>query len=85
MKRISFKEVESMVKEIPTNKSLGQDRFTFEFFNAFWHFLGMDIVYLVEESRNLKKIWSTLNAKYITLIQKTNPNSGPSGYHPITL
>eukprot|EP00253_Pinus_taeda_P025221 PITA_25221 len=48
-------------------------------------FLGQDILEVVEESRVKHRMWSGMNATFITLIPKTNNFEEAQGFRPIAL
>ena len=51
MRETTLEEVEEIVKGMKRNKAPRPDRFTVEFYQAGWHFLGQYILEVVEESR----------------------------------
>lgn len=59
---INKEKVENVVKSMPTNKALGPNGFTIEFFQVRWSFLGKEIHALVEESERLRYIHPYLNS-----------------------
>eukprot|EP00253_Pinus_taeda_P022654 PITA_22654 len=63
----------------------GPDGFTVDFFQAGWHFLGKEILDLVEESRINQKVWPALNSTFFALIPKGDNLEEANGYRPIAL
>lgn len=56
-----------------------------EFYQASWHFLGQDILEVVEESRRLQKVWNGLNSTLLSLIPKMAHSDTAQGFLPIAL
>jgi len=77
--------VEEIVQGMKKNKALGLDGFTAEFYQATWHFMGRDILEVMEESRQNQKVCPSLNSTFITLIPKTSKLEYPHGFFPIAL
>jgi len=67
---ITQEEVYHAVKEIPPWKVLGLDGFTTNFFHHCWDLIKEEVLQVVEESRTSSQVLSTLNATFLTLIQK---------------
>lgn len=71
MHTATLEEVEEIVKGMQKNKAARPDGFTAKFYQATWHFVGQDILEVVEESRCIQKVCPSLNSTFITLIPKT--------------
>lgn len=85
MRAATMEEVEEVVMNIKKGKAPWPDRFTTEFYQAGWHFLGQDILEAVEESRLKQKIWPGINSTLLTLIPKSNKSEDAQGFRPIAL
>eukprot|EP00253_Pinus_taeda_P011982 PITA_11982 len=85
MRAVTIEELEEVVKSMKKGTAPGPDGFTVDFFQAGWHFLGKDILDLVEESRINQKVWPALNSTFFALIPKGNNHEEASGFRPIAL
>lgn len=85
MRAATLEEVEEIVKGMKKNKALGPDGFTMEFYQAGWHFLGQDILEVIEESRSHQKVWPGLNSTLLSLIPKSAHSETAQIFHPIAL
>lgn len=63
----------------------GRDGFTVEFYQAGSHFLGQDILEVVEESRRHQKVWPGLNSTLLSIIPKSAHSETAQGFRPIAL
>lgn len=50
-----------------------------------WPILGIDILEVVEESRQPRKVHSNLNSTFLALIPKSEHSEEPQGFRPISL
>eukprot|EP00253_Pinus_taeda_P014726 PITA_14726 len=85
MRAATFEEIEETVKAMKKGTSPGPDGFTVDFYQAGWHFLGKEILEMVEESRMNQKVWPALNSTFYALIPKTDNREDPNGFRPIAL
>ena len=85
MKSITLKEVQEAVFQIKEGTFPGLDGFTVNFFHNFWEMVEMDVWWIVEKSRISGHILPTLNATYLTLIQKREGVDTPNKFRPISL
>lgn len=85
MRKITKEEVEEIVKNMKRNKAPGPDGYTFEFFQAAWHFLAEEVVEIAEEVRINQRVWPGINATLLALIPKTNQADQADGFRPISL
>eukprot|EP00253_Pinus_taeda_P005455 PITA_05455 len=85
MRAVTLAEVEEVVMNMKKGKAPGPDGFTAEFYQAGWQFLGQDIMEVVEESRVQNRMWSGMNATFLTLIPKSNNSEEAQGFRPIAL
>jgi len=46
-----MEDLKEVVMNMSRNKATGTDGYTVEFFQASWHFMGKEILEVVEESR----------------------------------
>ena len=82
---VSEEEVSEVIKEMKSGKAPGPDRFNVDFFKAFWDTVNQDILEVVEDSRQHKKVLKALNATFIVLIPKKENAMTPDGFRPIVL
>ena len=68
-----------------TNKALGLDEFTIEFFKAYWYILKEDLLILIRNFHRTKKVLPAINATFLTLIPKSSQADSPDKFHPIAL
>eukprot|EP00253_Pinus_taeda_P035962 PITA_35962 len=85
MRAASLDEVEEVVMSMKKGTAPGPDGFTVDFYQAGWHFLGKEILDLVEESRMNQKVWTALNSTFFSLIPKTDNSEDTKGFRPIAL
>eukprot|EP00253_Pinus_taeda_P030826 PITA_30826 len=85
MRTTTLAEVKEVVMNMKKGKAPGPDGFTTEFYQAGWQFLGQDILEVVEESRVKNRMWSGMNATFLTLIPKSNNSEEAQGFRPIAL
>ena len=69
-KAIEMTEVETAVKQMAKDKSLGPNGFTTNFFHACWDWLKEEIWASVEDSRKSWSILRALNSTFLTRIPK---------------
>eukprot|EP00253_Pinus_taeda_P018718 PITA_18718 len=81
----TLEEIEETVKAMKKGIAPGPDGFTVDFFQAGWHFLGKEILELVEESRMNQKVWLALNSTFYALIPKGDNLEDANGFRPIAL
>ncbi|GKA91191.1 RNA-directed DNA polymerase, eukaryota [Tanacetum coccineum] len=67
---VSFEEIKKAVWDCGTNKSLGPDGFSFEFFHSHWNTLNQDIVAAVHEFFATGSFPPGCNSTFIALIPK---------------
>eukprot|EP00253_Pinus_taeda_P023411 PITA_23411 len=85
MRAASLDEVEEVVMSMNKGTAPGPDGFTVDFYQAGWHFMGKEIMELIEESRMNQKVWSALNSIFFTLIPKNDNSEDAKGFRPISL
>eukprot|EP00253_Pinus_taeda_P002612 PITA_02612 len=85
MRAPTMEEVEEIVMNMKKGKAPGPDGFTVEFYKAGWHFLGQEILEVVEESRMKQKICPGINSTFLTLIPESNKSEDAQGFRPIAL
>eukprot|EP00253_Pinus_taeda_P028344 PITA_28344 len=85
MRAATMEEVEEVVMNMKKGKAPRPDGFTVEFYQAGWHFLGQEILEVVEESRMKQKIWPSINSTFLTPIPKSNKLEDAQGFRPIAL
>ena len=69
-KEITEEEVNLILHSFQKGKSLGLDGFTLEFFLGFYDLLKKDILEVVKESQNSRKVLGMMNSAFLTLILK---------------
>lgn len=85
MRVASLEEVEEVVMSMKKGTVPGPDGFTVDFYQAGWHFMGKEILDLIEESRINQKVWPALNSTFFTLIPKNDNSEDAKGFRPISL
>eukprot|EP00253_Pinus_taeda_P009011 PITA_09011 len=81
----TLEEIEETMKAMKKGTAPGPDGFTVDFFQAGWHFLGKEILELVEESRMNQKVWPAINSTFYALIPKGDNLEDANGFRPIAL
>ena len=66
-------------------RALGLDGFPMEFFQEFWEIINMDLLEVVKESLQNKKMLHALNCTLLTLIPKKEGVDNLDSFHPIAL
>eukprot|EP00253_Pinus_taeda_P015937 PITA_15937 len=85
MRAASLEEVEEVVMSMKKGTTPGLDGFTVDFYQAGWHFMGKEILELIEEYRINQKVWPALNSTFFTLIPKSDKSEDAKGFRPIAL
>lgn len=79
------KEIDSMMKTLPNNKSPGPDGYNNEFLKAAWSVVKHDFYDLCSSFYNNSCYLQSINSSNITLIPKTLNGKYVSDYRPISL
>eukprot|EP00253_Pinus_taeda_P036581 PITA_36581 len=85
MRAVTIEELAEVVKAMKKGTAPGPNGFTVDFYQAGWHFLGKEILDLVEESRINQKVWPALNSTFFALIPKGDNLEEANGFRPIAL
>eukprot|EP00253_Pinus_taeda_P026017 PITA_26017 len=85
MRATTLEERKETVKAMKKGTAPGPGGFTVDFFQAGWHFLGKEILELVEESRMNLKVWPAINCTFYALIPKGDNLEDANGFRPIAL
>eukprot|EP00253_Pinus_taeda_P027077 PITA_27077 len=85
MRAVTLEELEEVVKAMKKGTAPRPDGFTVFFYQAGWHFMGKEILDLVEESRINQKVWPALNSTFFALIPKGDNLEEANGFRPIAL
>eukprot|EP00253_Pinus_taeda_P017254 PITA_17254 len=85
MRAVTLEEIEETVKAMKKGTAPSLDGFTVDFFQAGWHFLGKEILELVEESRMNQKVWPAINSTFYALIPKGDNLEDANGFRTIAL
>eukprot|EP00253_Pinus_taeda_P021290 PITA_21290 len=85
MRAATLEEIEETVKAMKKGTAPRPDGFIVDFFQAGWHFLGKEILELVEESRMNQKVWPAINSTFYALIPKGDNMEYANGFRPIAL
>jgi hypothetical protein len=81
----SDSEIDSIIKNLPNDKSPGPDGFNNEFIKSYWHIIGNDIKELIKDFYYEKISLESINSSFITLVPKADTPSSPSDFRPIFL
>eukprot|EP00253_Pinus_taeda_P017896 PITA_17896 len=82
---VSEEEVSEVIKLMQNGKASGPDGFNVDFFKACWDTVKQDILEVVEDLRQHKKVMKALNVTFIDLIPKKENSITPDGFRPIAL
>lgn len=79
-------EIWSVIREMPSDKSLGPDGFTGAFFKLAWHVIKKEIIEAINTlSRLDSQGFNFLNSALVTLIPKKEEATEVADYRPISL
>ena len=81
----SIEEIESVIEDLPNDKSPGPDGFNNEFIKHCWEIVGKDIQDLINDFHSEKICLESINDSYITLIPKVDCPQTPADFRPISL
>ena len=82
---ITSEEARKALEGAATGKSPGSNRLPAEFFSAFWHVLGEDLVEVLNASLMAGRLPSCQQRALITLLFKKGDQLDPKNWHPISL
>eukprot|EP00253_Pinus_taeda_P031947 PITA_31947 len=82
---VTPEELESTIKWFKKDGSLGPDRWTIEFYIAFYELINNDLLRVIEECRASGTMYNVINSTFIALIPKSNSPSSFDDYRPISL
>ena len=85
LRPVTPQEVDMAMKQLKEGKALGPDGFTTTFFNTFWDLIKEEVWQVVEESRTLHWLLTSLNSTFITLIPKEEKYFTPDKFRPVAL
>eukprot|EP00253_Pinus_taeda_P025049 PITA_25049 len=78
-------EIKEVVFTMATNKAPKSDSFTIEFFKSCWPIIKADLFNLIKNFHRTKRVLSTINATFLTLIPKSDHTDSPDKFRPIAL
>ena len=81
----SPEEIDSVIKDLPNDKSPGPDGFNNEFIKHCWDIVGKDIQDLINDFHAEKICLESINDSYITLIPKIDCPQNSADFRPISL
>ena len=82
---VTHDEITEPVKQTQNDKSLGTDGLTYEFYKAFWHLLGKDLVQVFNNSFKQMRLPESQNYGLLTLLFKKGERALLSNWQPISL
>jgi hypothetical protein len=82
---VTEKELKETIQSFQKDKIPGPDRWTIEFFGAFFDLIGADLLQVVEESRKNGHIYAPINTTFIALIPKKDEPQSFDDFRPISL
>lgn len=74
-----------MVKELPTDKAPGIDRFQSEFFQKYWEVIGDEATWAIQQLFENEKLLKEINCTIITLLPKLPCPSYVKDFRPYFL
>jgi hypothetical protein len=80
-----IEEVDLALHDTLVGKAPGMEDFTSDFFHHCWPMVREDVWEIIEDSRALGQVFSTLNATFLTLIPKEEQINHPKQFRPISL
>ena len=80
---VTYDEVTSALKQTQNDKSPGTDGITYEFYKAFWHLLGKDLVGVLQDSFQQNNLTKTQNMGLLTLLFKKGDRALLCNWRPI--
>jgi hypothetical protein len=81
----SHSEIDQIIKNMPTNKSLGLDGFNTDFVRKCWPVIASDFYELCDKFYEGSIFMDSTNGSYVTLIPKHSSPASVGGYRPISL
>ncbi|CAM2103865.1 unnamed protein product [Caretta caretta] len=82
---LTLAEFSEALLRLPTNKSLGMDRLTVEFYCVFWDILGPDLVTIWAESLQSGVLPLSCSRALLTLLPKKGDRRDLRNWHPVSL
>ena len=82
---VTHDEITEAVKPTQNDKSPGTDGLTYEFYKAFWHLLGKDLVQVFHDSFEQMRLPDSQNYGLLTLLFKKGERALLSNWRPISL
>ncbi|GJS48507.1 hypothetical protein Tco_0598628 [Tanacetum coccineum] len=82
---ITLEEVKQAVWDCGSDKFLGPDGFTFQFFKTFWHLVGDDVFQAISRFFTSGHFPRGCNSFFVTLIPKFQDAKLVNEFHPISL
>ena len=67
---VTHDEITEAVKQTQNDKSLGTDGLAYEFYKAFWHLLGKDLVQVFSDNFEQMRLPDSQNYSLLTLLFK---------------
>jgi len=85
IKELGFREIDKVIKELPTDKSPGPDGFNNEFIKKCWPFIANDFYDLCQAFCNGDLCTRSINTSFITLLPKIEGPTRINDFRPISL
>ncbi|CAM2095681.1 unnamed protein product [Caretta caretta] len=82
---LTLAEFSEALRHMPTNKSLGMDGLTVEFYRVFWDVLGQDLVTVWAESLQSGVLPLSCRRAVLTLLPKKGDLRNLRNWHPVVL
>ena len=82
---VIYEEITEAVKQTQNDKSLGTDGLTYEFYKAFWHLLGKDLVQVFNNSFEQMRLPDSQNYGLLTLLFRKGERALLSNWRLISL
>ena len=78
-------QIDSVIKNLPMDKSPGPDGFTNNFVKECWEFLAEDFYKLIDDFYHGRVSLKSINGSFIALIPKKDAPVCPNDFRPISL
>eukprot|EP00253_Pinus_taeda_P018044 PITA_18044 len=82
---VTLEELEGILKWFKNDKSSGPDGWPIDFYSAFYNFMVVDLLQVIEEFRSTGWMYNAINTTFIALIPKNDSPGSFDEFRPISL